>query len=573
MCKGICKKFEVKKPTGMGRYESGQGRCQTCEIWIDHRGVYTKGNLPATEKSTGWFCNCCNYRVRRKPRNRKYKEVFRAKTEPAEGEAGRIKPEIPSREKILLPVLQMCDDDMPHTTGELARKIAYRFVSTDEERNLTLNINKTILENVRWAVFHLGKAGIVTGNGDAITITMTGHDILEQNPDGMDGKFLDDIAPYEQSRKVPGVERHHHTSRNVDRLNELIAAALQMIAANPNGVYLGDLKRTLGISDAEEARLLPRLTRIDGIAKSEILYGGTLLDILLKYEPQPKPAGTETGAEPDIGRITGEMVMEHISNQRHVIKELRQRLTGEFVRLRSMARLVENNPDISKDTIKRHVRTTLRLPDELRKMADGDALHPDPGCSLQIALFAVNYCDWDGEMREEGKAIRMARLISDHLGDNDGLDLVFSSKGTAGPGPGVPDDDSPIGSISTAVAVWIATAMLHKEHGIHETFSNQTIIGKVRQQKLCGVSHKTISDHVAGHCVANAPTTTPSTHRKLYRVAPGMYRLYRRGEPFHRTREYCKDAPAVHLLPEEYKNLRGWYDDEYCNASDPASPE
>ncbi len=102
MCKGICKKFEVKKPTGIGRYESGQGRCQTCEIWIDHRGVYTRGNLPATEKSTGWFCNCCNYRVRRKPRNRKYKEALKAKTEQIAGEAGRIKPEIPSQEKILL---------------------------------------------------------------------------------------------------------------------------------------------------------------------------------------------------------------------------------------------------------------------------------------------------------------------------------------------------------------------------------------------------------------------------------------------------------------------------------------
>ena len=37
ICKGICKKLKVKKPAGKGRYDSGQGRCQTCDVWIDHK--------------------------------------------------------------------------------------------------------------------------------------------------------------------------------------------------------------------------------------------------------------------------------------------------------------------------------------------------------------------------------------------------------------------------------------------------------------------------------------------------------------------------------------------------------
>ena len=73
-CKGICKKFKAKRPSNGKRYDSGQARCQICEKWIDYHGAHLKGNIPAIENSIGWFCNCCNYRMRQKPRNKIYKE-------------------------------------------------------------------------------------------------------------------------------------------------------------------------------------------------------------------------------------------------------------------------------------------------------------------------------------------------------------------------------------------------------------------------------------------------------------------------------------------------------------------
>ena len=76
-CLGICKQYKVKKPVGMGRYESGQARCQMCEEWIDHNGCILKDKTNATVDSVGWFCKCCNYRVRQKPRNLMYKEKLR----------------------------------------------------------------------------------------------------------------------------------------------------------------------------------------------------------------------------------------------------------------------------------------------------------------------------------------------------------------------------------------------------------------------------------------------------------------------------------------------------------------
>ena len=77
ICNGVCKKYKVKKPTGVGRYASGQGRCMTCDIWLDHRGARLKDGSPATQGSIGWTCLCCNYRIRQKPRNKVYKEKLR----------------------------------------------------------------------------------------------------------------------------------------------------------------------------------------------------------------------------------------------------------------------------------------------------------------------------------------------------------------------------------------------------------------------------------------------------------------------------------------------------------------
>jgi len=76
-CLGICKQYRVKKPVIGGRYEAGQARCQTCNIWMDHKGCILKDRTAAMPDSEGWFCKCCNFRVRKKPRNSFYKERLR----------------------------------------------------------------------------------------------------------------------------------------------------------------------------------------------------------------------------------------------------------------------------------------------------------------------------------------------------------------------------------------------------------------------------------------------------------------------------------------------------------------
>jgi hypothetical protein len=57
-CKGTCIRHKARKPSGLGRYASGQKRCQVCEEFIDWNGIW---------------CPCCGYRLRTRPRNMKYK--------------------------------------------------------------------------------------------------------------------------------------------------------------------------------------------------------------------------------------------------------------------------------------------------------------------------------------------------------------------------------------------------------------------------------------------------------------------------------------------------------------------
>ena len=62
VCKGICIRHKALKPIGVGRYLTGQKRCQVCEIFITWDGLW---------------CPCCGYRLRTRPRNLKYKVKLR----------------------------------------------------------------------------------------------------------------------------------------------------------------------------------------------------------------------------------------------------------------------------------------------------------------------------------------------------------------------------------------------------------------------------------------------------------------------------------------------------------------
>ncbi len=664
-CKGTCKKFRVTKPAGAGRYESGQGRCQTCDVWLDYRGCHVKDGSPARMGSVGWFCNCCNFRVRRTPRNKKYKEKLRSAEPPVE---------IPKFQDIMLPILQICGNREHHPRRDLVDEIAGRFRLTDEARRRIHHKNETVLYNrVSWALFYLRKAGLAESHNGMVSITERGQGVLRQEPDRIDREFLMGIPefaefynksktgdkkqahvkqdarqqPHADSSKTGRLNRMHSgdiddflISRNyknpqpyrsilttyisfvnstgsgiekgqeymsnflnakspsyrrwaqsvtskfldflgqsmsapgsskTDRLNKMIAESMRLIRAGPDGVRMEDLKTSLGVSQEEMSGLATRLKRIDGVALEQTHRSAEPFDFLFTYRDpgmaaEPRPDKPHTGEEAALDAKPGddlvqEMLGEYDLAKKATDKRLQRELTMEFLSTGSVKSVIEHHPDIPKERIKRHIRTPGRLPKDLRARNE-EGLHPDPQLSLHIALFAVNHHDWDGDEGSADAVLHTAESIARHIiaesrSEDQHEKLKVPTKRS------VPRSDV-AETVSGPIAVWIATATLHIEDGNGAVFTKDDIVDKVIEQNLCNAFYRTIQNIVSSYCAANTPATGAMTHRKTYRVDHGMYRLYRRGDPHHPSRKNGRIAPLRFELPGPYRDLRRWYDEEYC---------
>ena len=62
-CNGICKNHKSNRP-GKSRYASGLKRCNSCNVFIQWKGLW---------------CPCCGSKLRVRPRNSKNKEKLFAK--------------------------------------------------------------------------------------------------------------------------------------------------------------------------------------------------------------------------------------------------------------------------------------------------------------------------------------------------------------------------------------------------------------------------------------------------------------------------------------------------------------
>lgn len=117
-------------------------------------------------------------------------------------------------------------------------------------------------------------------------------------------------------------------------------------------------------------------------------------------------------------------------------------------------------------------------------------------------------------------------------------------------------------AVKVADAVWIAAALLHREHPESPDFALQEIVDRVKAESRLG-SHQrtTVYAHVTQHCVANVPPSS-GKYRMLFETVKGRRRLFRIGDPFERSRA-GKITPEAHGLPREFRALLDWYRSEY----------
>jgi hypothetical protein len=114
--------------------------------------------------------------------------------------------------------------------------------------------------------------------------------------------------------------------------------------------------------------------------------------------------------------------------------------------------------------------------------------------------------------------------------------------------------------IKVADEVWIATALLHREHPDRTDFSLDEIVERARHEELYTSLRPGVYVHAVQHCVANRPPN-PGRYRMLFETSEGRRRLFRKGDSYHPDREGAKITPASEDFPEDYVGLMDWYRD------------
>jgi hypothetical protein len=118
-------------------------------------------------------------------------------------------------------------------------------------------------------------------------------------------------------------------------------------------------------------------------------------------------------------------------------------------------------------------------------------------------------------------------------------------------------------SVKVADEVWLALALLHREHPERADFSASEIVGRARRERFTEVLRPGVRVHALQHCVANKPPNT-ARYRMLYATGRVTRRLYRPGDTYHPDREGGKTVPSRGEIPSAYHHLLDWYQAEYA---------
>ena len=117
--------------------------------------------------------------------------------------------------------------------------------------------------------------------------------------------------------------------------------------------------------------------------------------------------------------------------------------------------------------------------------------------------------------------------------------------------------------LKVADEVWLATALLHREHPDRPDFTVAEIVERARQEGLTPELRPGVYLHANLHCVANRPPN-PGRYLMLTETGPNRRRLYRPGDSAHEARRGAKTTPARSAIPPRFHRLLDWYAREYA---------
>ncbi len=116
---------------------------------------------------------------------------------------------IPDYQTVMLPLLGFASDQREHSLREAIDKLSEQFRLTEEERKelLPSGQQEIFANRVAWARTYMGKAGLLESiRRGYFKITERGVDVLKQNPDRIDVKFLGQFEEFRQFRALKHVK-------------------------------------------------------------------------------------------------------------------------------------------------------------------------------------------------------------------------------------------------------------------------------------------------------------------------------------------------------------------------------
>lgn len=126
--------------------------------------------------------------------------------------------------------------------------------------------------------------------------------------------------------------------------------------------------------------------------------------------------------------------------------------------------------------------------------------------------------------------------------------------------------------LKVADEVWIAAALLHREHPERPDFTVEEIIERVQRESITGKLRPGVRVYALLHCVANYPPN-PARYRVLFATGDRTRRLFREGDPYNLSRDGSQFMPRREDAPARYLPLLDWYAADYSKRRVPAEQD